>query len=84
VLTGGSAKLPGIDALCSEAFRAPCRIGVPFNMHGLTDVLYDPAYATSVGLLLQGAAPEASDSKSHRPRRLRRWFFRAKRSMSRR
>lgn len=84
VLTGGSAKLPGIDALCSEAFRAPCRIGVPFNMHGLTDVLYDPAYATSVGLLLQGTASEVSDSKSHRPRRLRRWFYRAKRSVSRR
>jgi cell division protein FtsA len=84
VITGGSAKLPGIDALCSEAFRAPCRVGVPFNMHGLTDVLYDPAFATSVGLLLQGAMPEASDSKSHRPRRLRRWLFRAKRSISRR
>jgi cell division protein FtsA len=84
VLTGGSAKLPGIDALCSEMFRAPCRIGVPHNMHGLTDVLYDPAYATSVGLLLQGTMPEASDSKSHRPSRLRRWFFRAKRSLSRR
>jgi cell division protein FtsA len=83
VLTGGTAKLPGLDRLCSDAFRAPCRIGVPHNIHGLTDVLYDPAYATSVGLLLRGTMAEESDSKSHRPSQLRRWFFRAKRSLSR-
>ncbi|MDP6511019.1 MAG: cell division protein FtsA, partial [Dehalococcoidia bacterium] len=83
VLTGGSAKLPGMDAMCSEASRAPCRIGVPHNIHGLTDLLYDPAYATSVGLLLRGSMAEESDSKNHRPSHLRRLFFRAKRSLSR-
>jgi cell division protein FtsA len=30
-------------------------VGVPTNIHGITDALRDPAYATSVGLLLWGA-----------------------------
>ena len=84
VLTGGSAKLPGIDAVCSDVFRAPCRIGVPYNIHGLTDVLYDPAFATSVGLLLRGTMPEESGHGSHDPSRLRRVYFHMKRAVARR
>lgn len=55
VLTGGTANLPGLDAIASDIFRLPVRIGVPKDVYGLADILYDPAYATSVGLLMWGA-----------------------------
>lgn len=55
VLTGGSANLPGIDALGHEILRLPVRVGIPTTtMYGITDILHNPAYATSVGLLLWG------------------------------
>jgi cell division protein FtsA len=55
VLTGGSANLSGIASLGREILKMPVRVGVPANMYGIADVLQDPAYATSVGLLLWGS-----------------------------
>jgi len=55
VLTGGSANLSGIEALGRDILRLPVRVGVPTNIYGIADTLRDPAYATSVGLLLWGA-----------------------------
>jgi len=52
VLTGGSSNLPGIADLGCEVTHTPVRIGVPLNLYGVSDTLMDPAYATSVGLLL--------------------------------
>jgi len=52
VLTGGSANLPGIAELGREVTRLPVRVGVPISLYGVSDTLCDPAYATSVGLLL--------------------------------
>jgi cell division protein FtsA len=52
VLTGGSANLLGIAELGSRVTRLPVRIGMPANLYGVSDMLHDPAYATSVGLLL--------------------------------
>lgn len=52
VLTGGSSKLPGIGELGNAITRMPVRIGVPVALYGVSDVLQDPAYATSVGLML--------------------------------
>jgi cell division protein FtsA len=54
VLTGGSSNLSGIESLGRETLRLPVRVGVPTNMYGIADSLRDPAYATSVGLLLWG------------------------------
>ena len=65
VLTGGGAKLGGIDLLAEQVTGWPARVGMPRNLHGLTDVLIDPAYATSVGLL-QWAVNEAEASMWHR------------------
>jgi cell division protein FtsA len=59
VLTGGSSNLSGIEALGREILRLPVRVGTPTNMHGIADTLCDPAYATSVGLLLWGAKHKA-------------------------
>ncbi len=54
VLTGGTSNLAGIAALGREILRLPVRVGAPTNIYGIGDVLRDPAYATSVGLLLWG------------------------------
>ena len=55
VLTGGSANLAGIEALGRNTLQLPVRVGMPSNIYGISDALHDPAYATSVGLLLWGA-----------------------------
>jgi len=58
VLTGGSSNLSGMAALGRDILRLPVRIGAPTDIHGIADILRDPAYATSVGLLLWGAKHE--------------------------
>ncbi len=55
VLTGGTANLSGIATLGRDILRLPVQVGTPANMYGISDTLRDPAYATSVGLLLWGA-----------------------------
>ena len=67
VLTGGSSNLSGIDVLGREILQLPVRVGIPTSIYGITDTLRDPAYATSVGLLLWGAKPKKGTStwKSH-------------------
>lgn len=55
VLTGGSSNLPGIDALARQIMPLSVRIGIPVKVNGISESLQDPAYATSVGLLLWGA-----------------------------
>lgn len=67
VLAGGTSNLPGIEALASDIFRMPVRIGVPKDVYGLADILYDPAYATAVGLLFWGAQKRAPE-QGNRPR----------------
>ncbi|MCL6647032.1 MAG: cell division protein FtsA [Chloroflexi bacterium] len=54
VLTGGTANLVGIDRYAHDQYRMPVRVGRPRGLRGLTDTVSDPAYATSVGLLLWG------------------------------
>ena len=60
VLTGGSANLSGIDALGRDILQLPVRVGMPTNVAGITDAIRDPAYATSVGLLLWGTSHKST------------------------
>ena len=63
VLTGGSSNLSGMAALGADVLRLPVRIGTPINnISGIAEVLRDPAYATSVGLLLWGAKHEGTQN----------------------
>jgi cell division protein FtsA len=63
VLTGGSSNLSGIEALGRDMLDLSVRVGIPgSNMTGITDTLHDPAYATSVGLLLWGAKHEGTQT----------------------
>ncbi len=54
VLTGGTANLTGLDELGKSMLRIPVRTGQPLgaSIYGITDVLHDPAYATTTGLIL--------------------------------
>jgi cell division protein FtsA len=53
VITGGSANLPGFVEMTQNITDLPVRIGVPSTLAGVSSsLLSDPAYATSVGLIL--------------------------------
>jgi cell division protein FtsA len=54
VLTGGTANLPGLDELGQSLLRIPVRKGRPLNtgIYGISDILHDPSYATTLGLVL--------------------------------
>ncbi|KPK63899.1 cell division protein FtsA [candidate division WOR_3 bacterium SM23_42] len=54
VITGGTARLHGLDALAEDIFHLPVKIGIPKKIGGLTDIVQDPIYATGVGLILYG------------------------------
>ncbi len=54
VLTGGSSKVEGLVELAEEVFHMPVRLGSPFGVSGLVDIIRNPIYATGVGLLLFG------------------------------
>ena len=53
VVTGGGANMPGIVELTQSITRLPVRIGIPPALNGVSNsLLNDPAYATSVGMVL--------------------------------
>jgi cell division protein FtsA len=54
VLTGGASKIAGAQELAERVFKIPVRIGKPFNVAGLPDIIHNPIYATGVGLLVYG------------------------------
>ena len=54
VLTGGASSMQGMEDLAEEIFQLPVRVGVPSEMGGLIDVVNNPMYATSTGLIQYG------------------------------
>jgi cell division protein FtsA len=52
VLTGGTAKLPGLDEFTRDKLQLPARIAKLHNIGGLVDTVEDPSYTTVVGLML--------------------------------
>ena len=54
VLTGGTANLTGLEELGHSLLRMPVRKGNPLisGIYGISDILHDPAYATTLGLIL--------------------------------
>ena len=56
VLTGGTSKMEGVMELAEEIFHMPVRVGYPQTVRGLNDIVRNPIYATSVGLLQYGMA----------------------------
>ena len=66
VLTGGTSKMEGVVELAEEIFHMPVRVGYPQTVRGLNDIVRNPIYATSVGLLLYGMLhrPEGTAASS--------------------
>ncbi len=60
VITGGTAKLPGIIDVAKDALHLPVQIGFPHDYAQAIDKLDDPSFATVVGLVVWGA-----DSQVH-------------------
>ena len=54
VVTGGSSQLPGYKEVASRVLRIPIRMAQPENLTGMADMLRNPSYSTSVGLLRLG------------------------------
>ncbi|MDR0684055.1 MAG: cell division protein FtsA [Spirochaetaceae bacterium] len=73
VITGGGANLLGAADLATEVFNLPVRVGNPLPVGGLVDDYRNPAYATAVGLALEGnerdggAAPSQGGEDSGSP-----------------
>jgi cell division protein FtsA len=69
VLTGGSSNLSGLDELGLSLLRIPVRKGRPIStgIYGISDILHDPSYATTLGLVLwqvRGKEGSAFQAKS--------------------
>ncbi len=52
VLTGGTAKLPGLADFTKQKLQLAARVGRLQTVTGLVDTVNDPAYFTVVGLML--------------------------------
>lgn len=53
VLTGGGAKMPGIEELAKEILQLPAVVGKPEGFSGIVDRINDPAFAAPIGLMLE-------------------------------
>ncbi|MDP2568830.1 cell division protein FtsA [Photobacterium damselae subsp. piscicida] len=61
VLTGGAAQMEGLIECAERVFRNQVRIGQPLEIHGLTDYVQSPHFATAVGLLHYGKDSQTFD-----------------------
>lgn len=55
VLTGGGAKMRGIELFAKEALEASVKIGKPQGIGGVAEAIEKPEFATAVGLALLAA-----------------------------
>lgn len=67
VLTGGTALLPGIDAVAEDIFNVPVRIGIPREMGGLSERIRNPRFSTAIGLLHEAARHTAQTDQPRTP-----------------
>ena len=81
VLTGGASKIEGAASLAESIFQVPVRIGTPQNVKGMPDLLTNPIFSTSVGLLLHahemqlmGEEPALLRGARGVMKRMSRWF----------
>lgn len=53
VLTGGGAKLPGIEDFAKHALKLPAVIGKVEGLSGIAEKVSDPSFTAAVGLMLE-------------------------------
>lgn len=51
VLTGGGARLRGVETLAERVFEMPCAVGKPKNFSGLSTAQEGPEYAALLGMI---------------------------------
>lgn len=51
VITGGGSKLTSIVDLAREIFEEEIKLGKPHSINGLNDIINNPRYATTIGLI---------------------------------
>ncbi len=78
VLTGGSSVIPGMIELGEEVFHMPVRLGIPKYTGALADVIQNPRFATSYGLLLEAHTQRKRGLKVRETRDVRQLFGRMK------
>lgn len=66
VLTGGTAKLPGLVDSAKDNLGLPAQVGFPSELKGMIDKVDDPSFATSIGLMLWGFDTTTSGRTSSR------------------
>ena len=72
--------MEGVLELAEEIFHVPVSLGIPRYVQGLKDIVRNPIYATSVGLLLYGKEREEEQAgRQKRPgggtwNRFRNWL----------
>jgi cell division protein FtsA len=72
VLTGGCANIPGIAETTAALTKMPARVGTPSSLSGVSiQALSDPAYATSVGLVLWSMKNKGTSNWFDKPRGIR-------------
>lgn len=54
VITGGSSQIEGMKEVAAEILGCPVRMAKPEHLTGMADLLKNPSYSTSVGLLRMG------------------------------
>jgi cell division protein FtsA len=59
VLTGGGAKMAGIEELAKEKLHLPAIVGKPEGFSGIVDRISDPSFAAPVGLMLENMSQAA-------------------------
>ncbi len=81
VLTGGASKIEGAVDLAESIFQVPVRIGTPQKVKGMPELLSNPIFSTSVGLLLHAHQMQSMGEDSALARgargvmkRMTRWF----------
>ena len=69
VITGGCASLKGMGELGEEIFHMPVRLAMPKGVNGMGDILLNPIFSTSIGLLhyARDDQPQGSSASPNRP-----------------
>ncbi|HOO77549.1 MAG TPA: cell division protein FtsA [bacterium] len=68
VLTGGGARLRGIEEAARGVFGIPARLGTPWGLDGLEEIADAPENATAVGLVKYAEIHERGERRSRRLR----------------
>ena len=66
-ITGGCARLRGLERVATEIFGLPVHIGHSHTVNGPTAAIESPAYSTAIGLIRYAKGSQRDDHKSPTP-----------------